>query len=54
MNYSTEQLIFYLAKGQLKMCLSDIFSHEFLLQEVLILKFLAYLLNKKNNKRLQN
>lgn len=29
------------------MCLSDNFSHEFLLQEVLILKFLAYLLNNK-------
>lgn len=31
------------------MCLSDNFSHEFLLQEVLILKFLAYLLNKKKS-----
>lgn len=34
------------------MCLSDNFSHEFLLQEVLILKFLAYLLNKKKKNQM--
>lgn len=31
-----------------------VFSHEFLLQEVLILQFLAYLLNKKKSKCMQN